>query len=123
MTSSSSEAGHSSVIIITSFHLEYKAGGQNVTRVCKIPVEKTAGPGTAAMLDNPGGLGYTIHRKWCYRQTVLPFSYEEVTAGLRDGRLLLFISDDLEDQSEKRNDKGTKLKQLGPCNHAAHPLS
>ena len=49
-------------------------------------------------------------------------SYDEVTAGLRDGRLLLLISDDLNDQSEKRNDKGTKLKQLGPCNHAAHPL-
>ena len=50
-------------------------------------------------------------------------SYDEVTAGLRDGRLLLLISDDLNDQSEKRNDKGTKLKQLGPCNHMPTPFS
>ena len=49
-------------------------------------------------------------------------SYDEVTAGLRDGRLLLVIFNELNDQSEKRNDNGTKLKQLGPCNHAAHPL-
>ena len=52
-----------------------------------------------------------------------PLSYTEVTAGLLDGRLLLFIIHDLNDQSEKRDDEGTKLKQLGPCNHAAHPLS
>ena len=51
-----------------------------------------------------------------------PVRYKEVTASLRDGRLLLFICKDLNDQSEKRNDEGTKLKQLGPCNHAAHPL-
>ena len=49
-------------------------------------------------------------------------SYKEVTVCLRDWRLLLVIFNDLNDQSEKRNDKGTKLKQLGPCNHAAHPL-
>ena len=49
--------------------------------------------------------------------------YKEVTAGVESWRLLLFISNDLKDQSEKRNDEGTKLKQLGPCNHAAHPLS
>ena len=51
-----------------------------------------------------------------------PVRYKEVTASLRDGRLLLFICKDLNDQSEKRNDEGTKLKQLGPCNHIAHPL-
>ena len=51
-------------------------------------------------------------------------SYEEVTVRLGDWRLLLLaIFNDLNDQSEKRNDEGTKLKQLGPCNHAAHPLS
>jgi len=74
-------------------------------------------------IDKNSGNGYTVHRKWCYRQTVRPFSYEEVTAGLRDGRLLLFITNDLNDQCEKRDDEGTKLKQLRPCNHAAHPLS
>ena len=52
-----------------------------------------------------------------------PLSYKEVTVAVEGWRLLLFISDDLEDQSEKRNDEGTKLKQLGPCNHIAHPLS
>ena len=52
-----------------------------------------------------------------------PLSYKEVTVAVEGWRLLLFIADDLEDQSEKRNDEGTKLKQLGPCNHAAHPLS
>ena len=52
-----------------------------------------------------------------------PLRYKEVTAGVESWRLLLFISNDLNDQSEKRNDEGTKLKQLGPCNHAAHPLS
>ena len=51
-----------------------------------------------------------------------PYSYKEVTAGGLDGRLLLFISDDLNDQRDKSDDKGTKLKQLGPCNHIAHPL-
>ena len=49
-----------------------------------------------------------------------PLSYKEVTVAVEGWRLLLFISDDLDDQSEKRNDEGTKLKQLGPCNH---PLS
>ena len=48
--------------------------------------------------------------------------YKEVTAGLRDGRLLLFIIHDLNDQCDKSDDEGTKLKQLGPCNHIAHPL-
>ena len=48
--------------------------------------------------------------------------YKEVTAGLRDGRLLLFIIHDLNDQCDKSDDEGTKLKQLGPCNHTAHPL-
>ena len=48
--------------------------------------------------------------------------YKEVTAGLRDGRLLLFIINDLNDQCDKSDDEGTKLKQLGPCNHTAHPL-
>ena len=51
-----------------------------------------------------------------------PLSYKEVTVAVEGWRLLLFIADDLEDQSEKRNDEGTKLKQLGPCNHIAHPL-
>ena len=52
-----------------------------------------------------------------------PLRYKEVTAGVESWRLLLFISNDLNDQCEKRDDEGTKLKQLGPCNHAAHPLS
>ena len=78
--------------------------------------------GRAFFLDFILSLGYTVYRKWCYRQTVRPLSYREVTASLRDGRLLLFISNDLNDQSEKRDDEGTKLKQLGPCNHFAHPL-
>ena len=77
----------------------------------------------AVFLDMIHDLGYIIDEKWCYRQTVSPLSYKEVTVAVEGWRLLLFISDDLKDQSEKRNDKGTKLKQLGPCNHAAHPLS
>ena len=84
-----------------------------------MPSRKT---GRAFCIDIIPRLGYTIYRKWCYRQTVPPLSYKEVTVAVEGWRLLLFISNDLNDQSEKRNDEGTKLKQLGPCNHIAHPL-
>ena len=46
---------------------------------------------------------------------------EEVTAGLRDGRLLLFIND-LDDQRDQRDDEHTECEKLGPCNHTDHPL-
>ena len=73
-------------------------------------------------IDKNSGNGYTVHRKWCYRQTVRPCSYEEVTAGLRDGRLLLFLND-LNDQGDQRDQKHTESKKLRPCNHIDHPLS
>ena len=46
---------------------------------------------------------------------------EEVTAGLRDGRLLLFIND-LDDQRDQRDDEHTECEKLGPCNQTDHPL-
>ena len=73
-------------------------------------------------LDNPTEVGYTIHRKWCYRQTVPPFMcYVEVTAGVESGRLLLFFND-LDDQRDQRDDEHSESKKLGPCNHTDHPL-
>ena len=51
-----------------------------------------------------------------------PWIYKEVTAGVVSGRLLLFLINDLYDQRDESDDDSTKLKQLGPCNHIAHPL-
>ena len=48
--------------------------------------------------------------------------YDEVTASVVAGRLLLFLVNDPYDQRDESDDEGTKLKQLGPCNHIAHPL-
>ena len=47
--------------------------------------------------------------------------YEEVTAGVESGRLLLFVND-LNDQRDQRDEKHTEGKELGPCNHTDHPL-
>ena len=47
--------------------------------------------------------------------------YKEVTAGLRDGRLLLFFND-LNDQRDQCDDEHSESEKLGPCNHTDHPL-
>ena len=47
--------------------------------------------------------------------------YEEVTAGVESGRLLLFVND-LNDQRDQRDDEHTESEKLGPCNHTDHPL-
>jgi hypothetical protein len=77
----------------------------------------------AVFLDIARSLGYIIDEKWCYRQTVPPSIYKEVTAGVESWRLLLFISNDLHDQRDESDDDSTKLKQLGPCNHMPTPFS
>ena len=75
-------------------------------------------------LDTILKFGYTIYEKWCYRQTVFPtICYNEVTASVVAGRLLLFLVNDLYDQRDESDDDSTKLKQLGPCNHMLTPFS
>lgn len=57
----------------------------------------------------------------CYRQTVSPVCYKEVTALLAGGRLLLFY--DLNDQTGQADKYNAKLKQFLIGNHIDHPLS